>query len=56
MRQLSKFRIDHVDFSLSTFKLALNITFPFIEVNGKYDMDGMIGTLFRIYGNGPFWY
>lgn len=55
VRQLSKFKIEHVDFELSTFKLGLNITFPYIEVNGKYDMDGMIGSLFQIYGNGPFW-
>lgn len=55
VRQLSKFRIDYVDFGLTTLKLVLNITLPYLEVNGKYDMDGMIGDLFKIYGDGPFW-
>lgn len=38
------------------FKLDLNLTFPYIKVNGTYKVDGLIGDTFMIHGNGPFWY
>lgn len=57
VRQLSKFRIDRVNVSVSNgLVVSLQITFPYVEVNGKYDITGIIGDLFQIYGDGPFWY
>lgn len=57
VRQLSKFRIDRLNIGLNNgYQVGLDITFPYVEVNGKYDIDGVVGDMFQIYGNGPFWY
>lgn len=33
----------------------VNITFHNISFVGKYDLFGVVGQLFDIYGNGSFW-
>lgn len=53
MRQLSKFQLQDIDINLP--KIRLNITFPYVEVNGFYDINGVFGDLFRLYGDGAFW-
>lgn len=35
---------------------VFNLTFRNLSVNGKYDLNGDIGDLFDIYGDGDFWY
>ncbi|CAH1183260.1 unnamed protein product [Phaedon cochleariae] len=57
IRHISKFLVDKESFSdlgKLRFKLDLNLTFPYIKVNGTYNIDGEVGGAFRIFGNGPF--
>ncbi|XP_066138148.1 uncharacterized protein [Euwallacea fornicatus] len=58
IRHISKFKVDKerfTDLGHFRFKLDLNLTFPYVKVNGDYDIDGKIGRGFAIYGQGPFW-
>lgn len=52
--QLSKFRIDHVAYSLQNI-LTLNLTFPQNDIKGYYDVKGHFGKRYNVYGHGPFW-
>ncbi|KAF2893581.1 hypothetical protein ILUMI_12588, partial [Ignelater luminosus] len=54
VRGLSEFKIDYVNWD-SRHRLTLNITFPRIDVNGKYGISGEISRMINIHGNGPFW-
>ncbi|KAG5887584.1 hypothetical protein JTB14_009991 [Gonioctena quinquepunctata] len=57
VKHISKFVVEEEKFSELgnlRFKLDLNLTFPYIKVNGKYKIDGLIGQTFKIHGNGPF--
>ncbi|XP_072376492.1 uncharacterized protein [Diabrotica undecimpunctata] len=57
IRQISKFIVDKEklsDLGKLRFRLDLNLTFPSIKVNGTYQVNGLIGQTFRIFGNGPF--
>ncbi|KAG5864374.1 hypothetical protein JTB14_021704 [Gonioctena quinquepunctata] len=57
VEHISKFIIEEERFSRLgnwRFKLDLNLTFPYIKVDGKYKIDGLIGQTFEINGNGPF--
>lgn len=58
IRHISKFQVDKerfTDLGNFRFKLDLNLTFPYIQVTGKYKVDGQVGRRFIIYGDGPFW-
>ncbi|KAJ8921985.1 hypothetical protein NQ315_008622 [Exocentrus adspersus] len=57
IKHISKFIIDKekfTDLGNLKFKLDLNLTFPYIKVNGTYNINGTVGHTFRIHGNGPF--
>ncbi|KAG5887582.1 hypothetical protein JTB14_009990 [Gonioctena quinquepunctata] len=57
VEHISKFIIEEERFSRLgnwRFKLDLNLTFPYIKVNGKYKIDGLIDQTFEINGSGPF--
>lgn len=58
IKHISKFILDKekfTDLGNLRFKLDLNLTFPYIKVNGTYKINGTVGQTFRIYGDGPFW-
>lgn len=58
IRHISEFVVNKEklsDLGRLRFKLDLNLTFPYIKVNGTYKVDGLIGDTFIIHGNGPFW-
>ncbi|CAG9853947.1 unnamed protein product [Phyllotreta striolata] len=57
IKHISKFVVDKealTDLGKLRFRLDLNLTFPFIKVNGTYQVNGLIGHTFKIFGNGPF--
>lgn len=57
IKHISKFIVDKekfTDLGNLNFKLDLNLTFPYIKVNGTYKINGTVGQAFMIYGNGPF--
>ncbi|XP_017779581.1 PREDICTED: uncharacterized protein LOC108564893 [Nicrophorus vespilloides] len=54
IKHLSRFKLDYVEYDLNNI-LTLNLTFPFLDIHGDYDIKGYFGSRYRIYGNGPFW-
>ncbi|CAH1105267.1 unnamed protein product [Psylliodes chrysocephalus] len=57
IKHISKFVVDKeslTDLGKLRFRLDLNLTFPFIKVNGTYQVNGLIGQTFKIFGDGPF--
>lgn len=57
IKHISKFIVDKekfTDLGNLKFKLDLNLTFPYIKVNGTYKINGTVGQAFTIHGNGPF--
>ncbi|KAJ8942254.1 hypothetical protein NQ318_003101, partial [Aromia moschata] len=58
IKHISKFIVDKerfTDLGNMLFQLDLNLTFPYIKVNGTYQINGTVGQTFKIYGAGPFW-
>jgi len=58
VKHISKFTIDKQKFTVLSnleFKLDLNLTFPLLVINGFYELDGAIGDMFTVFGNGRFW-
>ncbi|KAJ8970388.1 hypothetical protein NQ314_001256, partial [Rhamnusium bicolor] len=58
IKHISKFTVDKekfADLGNLKFKLDLNLTFPYIRVNGTYKINGSVGQTFIIHGSGPFW-
>lgn len=59
IRHISKFIVNRQqlsDLGKLRFQLDFNLTFPLINVNGTYKIDGTVGDAFKIHGEGPFWY
>lgn len=55
IEDLSKFKLNDVTWKYIGSKLHINVSFPTIKVtHGFYDIDGIIGDLFKLYGKGPF--
>ncbi|XP_057672439.1 uncharacterized protein LOC130903982 [Diorhabda carinulata] len=57
IKHISKFVVTKeklTDLGKLRFRLDINLTFPFIRANGTYQVNGLIGQTFRIFGNGPF--
>ncbi|KAF5274641.1 hypothetical protein FQA39_LY17157 [Lamprigera yunnana] len=54
IRRLSEFTIDYANWDFK-HQLALNLTFPQIDVTGFYVIDAKISKMVTVYGKGPFW-
>ncbi|XP_044258470.1 uncharacterized protein LOC123007305 [Tribolium madens] len=58
VKHISKFEIDDEKFSdlgNLRFKLDLNLTFPYLTIDGLYKLNGIIGDSIPVFGNGKFW-
>ncbi|KYB29376.1 uncharacterized protein LOC100142563 [Tribolium castaneum] len=58
VKHISKFEIDDERFSdlgNLRFKLDLNLTFPYLTIDGFYKLNGIIGDSIPVFGNGKFW-
>lgn len=55
IEDLSRFILNDVSYQLIGAKLHINMSFPTIRVTeGFYEVDGIIGDLFKLFGKGPF--
>lgn len=54
LRKLSTFLIDRAKLSLIGPTIAVNISFPEIYASGYYNISGVLGDMYPIYGAGPF--
>lgn len=58
VKHISKFIIDAEkfrDLGNLRFKLDLNLTFPYLTIEGFYNLDGVIGDMIPVFGDGKFW-
>ncbi|XP_012270843.1 uncharacterized protein LOC105694585 [Orussus abietinus] len=54
LSQLSTFNVDRARLSLIGPTVTLNISIPTIHATGYYNLTGMLGDMFRLFGSGPF--
>lgn len=51
---LSTFVVEKAKLSLIGPTIAVNLSFPEIDATGNYNVSGILGDMFTLYGSGPF--
>ncbi|KAK2585370.1 hypothetical protein KPH14_010046 [Odynerus spinipes] len=51
---LSTFMVDGAKLSLNGPTIAVNLSFPVLDTEGYYNISGIFGDIFTLFGSGPF--